>query len=157
MTTTAAAPRFRPLDADDRDVALALMRAYYAEDGHRFDPDLAAEALNQIAAGTAAARFWLIEQDAHAAGYLCITLGFSLEVGGGDFFLDEIYITPEARGGGLGHTALAFAEQQAAALGAHRICLEVERHNDRARALYERSGYRSHARHLMSKPLTPRR
>jgi len=147
------APAFRPLTAADESAALALMRAFNAEDGHAFDPDLAAAALQRITAGDAAARFWLIELDGAVAGYLCVTTGFSLEVGGGDFFLDELFVVPAARDAGVGRAALAFAETEAAALGARRLCLEVERANLRARALYERRGYRDHDRHLMSKRL----
>ena len=127
------------------------MRAYYAEDGHEFVPDLAAAALNEISAGNALARFWLICLNEDVVGYVCITLGFSLEVGGNDFFVDELFVVPEARGKGLGRAALDFVEGESRSLGARRLCLEVERHNAAARKIYSARDYHMHDRHLMSK------
>ena len=142
---------FRHLEAADCETVLRLMRAYYAEDGHEFVPGLAAAALNEISGGNALARFWLICLDKVIVGYVCVTLGFSLEVGGYDFFLDELFVIPESRGNGLGSAALDFVENESRSLGARRICLEVERHNAAARKIYSARDYHEHDRHLMSK------
>jgi len=139
------------MTAAERDVVFAMMRAYYAEDGHRFDAETAARALSQIVGGNALARLWLIQNAGKDVGYLCVTLGFSLEVGGGDFFLDEIYVRPEARRLGIGRAAIALAEQESRSLGARRLVLEVEKANPGARRLYESLGFVAHERHLMSK------
>lgn len=145
--------RFEPLTPRQQDQALALMRAYYVEDGHRFEPETAQRALDAILAGDAPAWFWLIALDGAVVGYLCLTGGFSLEVGAGDFFLDEIYVVPDVRSAGIGRAAVAFAEAEARAKGAARLCLEVQPENARAAALYVREGYESHGRPLMSKRL----
>ena len=142
---------FRDFTVEDRETALHLMRAYYSGDGHEFVHERAAGALDEIANGKALARLWLIQLDDSVVGYVCITLGFSLEVGGNDFFLDELFVVPEARGKGLGRAALDFIEAKSRELGARRICLEVERHNVAAREIYTARGYREHDRHLMSK------
>lgn len=148
-----SAAQFVALRASDRAQALAFMRAYYAEDGHDFRPDVAAAALDAILTGDVLAWFWHIEVDGAPVGYLCVTGGFSLEVGAGDFFLDEIYMVPGARGRGVGQAAIAFAEAEAKARGAARLCLEVQPANTRAAALYRRCGYESHDRPLLSKLL----
>lgn len=151
---TPAGIAFRAMAAADRVQVLAMMRDFYAEDGHNpFVAARAEQALAQILSGDALARLWLIVRDGRVVGYLCVTLGFSLEAGGGDFFLDELYLVPEARGAGIGRAALAFAEAESRALGAARLCLEVERANERARRLYEAHGFAAHDRHLLSKPL----
>lgn len=147
----AAEISFRTLTAADHEAALRLMRAYYAEDGHEFVHKRAAAALDEIAEGNALARFWLILSDEEVAGYVCITLGYSLEVGGADFFLDELFVVPEVRGKGLGRAALDFIEDRSRELGARRICLEVEHHNVKAREIYSARDYEAHDRHLMSK------
>ena len=142
---------FRHLEVADCETALRLMRAYYAEDEHEFVPERAAAALNEIATGNALARLWLIFLDEDIVGYVCIALGFSLEVGGNEFFLDELFVDPEARGKGLGRAALDFVEGESRKLGARRICLEVEHHNVTAREIYLARDYHEHDRHLMSK------
>jgi GNAT superfamily N-acetyltransferase len=85
--------------------------------------------------------------------YLVITFGFSLEFGGRDAFVDELYVADEARGQGLGTLALEVAEAACREAGIHALHLEVEHVNARARALYERTGYQAHDRHLMTKKL----
>ena len=111
----------------------------------------AASALDEIAKGKALARLWLIQEHDSVVGYVCMTLGYSLEVGGNDFFLDELFVVPKARGKGLGRAALDFVEDKSRELGARRICLEVELYNTSARKIYSARGYLEHDRHLMSK------
>lgn len=148
-----SAPDFVMLQPEDRLQALELMLAYYAEDGHEYRPAVADAALEAILDGAVPAWFWLIRFEDAVVGYVCLTGGFSLEVGAGDFFLDELYVAPQARGRGVGQTAIAFAEAEAKARGAARICLEVQPQNSRAAELYRRCGYENHGRPLMSKEL----
>ena len=144
---------FRPYGSADRATALELMQAFYAEDGHEFVESIATRGLAQLEQPDALARLWLMRRGDATVGYLCITLGFSLEVGGADFIIDELYVVPSARGAGFGRRALDFAESASRALGAGRLVLEVELANKRARRLYEERGYVAHQRDLMSKPL----
>jgi GNAT superfamily N-acetyltransferase len=50
-------------------------------------------------------------------GYLVVTLGYSLEYGGRDAFVDEVYIRSTHREKGIGTAALTFAEEQCRVLG----------------------------------------
>ena len=144
---------FDPYTGADRSELLNLMRAFCREDGHEFVATTAERGLVQLERSDALARLWLIRRSGEIIGYLCVTLGFSLEVGGADFIIDELFVVPAARGAGVGTCALDFAERESRALGAERILLEVEFANQRARQLYEARGYTAHERHLMSKPL----
>ena len=144
---------FRPYASADRDLVLDMMRAFYREDSHQFVAAVVRRGLEQLVVADAMARLWLICRQGDPIGYLCITFGFSLEVGGLDFILDELFVVPSARGAGAGQCTLDFAEDESRKLGAERLVLEVERANLRARKLYEGRGYTAHDRHLMSKPL----
>lgn len=150
------AASYARLQPADRDRILALIRAYATEDGQDFVPANATAAVDAILAGDPLGHIWLVQLDGACVGYVCVTRGFSLETGGGDYFLDEIYLVPEARGRGFGRATMAFAEAEARAMGAHRMCLEVEAHNRDAARLYDRLGYRGHARALKSKWLVER-
>ncbi len=145
---------FRVYSRAARNTVLDMMRAFYIEDGHDFAAAIAERGLGQLEAPDAWARLWLICRKGQTIGYLCITFGFSLEVGGLDFIIDELFVVPSARGAGVGRQALDFAESESRALGAKRLLLEVEQANMRARKLYESRGYAAHERHLMSKPLS---
>ncbi len=87
-------------------------------------------------------------------GYLVLTIGYSLERGGRDAFIDELYVRPQWRGLGLGTLAVATAEVAARRLGVRAVHLEVDTTNERARRLYERIGFAVRQRyHLMTKKI----
>ena len=79
-----------------------------------------------------------------------LSLGFSIEHGGRDGFIDDLYLVPAARGMGLGRALLAFAVGEAEKLGIRMLHLEVEPGNDRAHDLYRRNGFTESGRRLMS-------
>ncbi len=59
----------------------------------------------------------------------------------GGAWLDKLYLLPALHGQGHGQRMLRAAEQCAWQLGAHRLRLRVNRHNDTAIAAYRRAGY----------------
>ena len=142
----------QPVGPADRDRLAAFARAYHDYDGHDWAPRHEA-ALDQLCAGTPYARAFLLRVERRAAGYASLSYGFSIEVGGLDFFLDEFFLEAGQRGRGHGRRFLALMEAETRRLGGHRLCLEAELHNARAEKLYRASGYRPHERHLMSKEL----
>ena len=56
----------------------------------------------QAARGHPLARAWLIREGGRVVGYAVLGLGFGIEYGGADAFVDDLYLVPEARGRGLG-------------------------------------------------------
>jgi len=57
-----------------------------------------------------------VREDDQPIGYLILTLGYSVEYGGRDGFIDELYLVPAARGRGVGGKLLEFVLASAAAL-----------------------------------------
>ena len=80
---------------------------------------------------------------------LIITLGFSVEYGGRDGFIDDLYLVPAARGRGVGRKLIDFALAQARELGVGTLHLEVETGNDAATRLYRAAGFTETGRRLM--------
>ncbi len=74
------------------------------------------------------------------AGYGLIAKSFSNEVGGQVIWVEEIYLRPAFRSKGFGSAFFAFLEQRFP--DARRFRLEIEPDNVRAKALYQRKGYR---------------
>jgi ribosomal protein S18 acetylase RimI-like enzyme len=142
----------RPVGPGDLEVLTRLAEDFHAEDGHVLDEG-GRRALAAIAGGEPLARAWLLELEGRAAGYGVLTLGFSVEYGGRDGFIDDLYLSPEARGRGLGRQAMAALEGKARELGVRALHLEVGAENARALALYDRSGFRENGRRLMTKRL----
>jgi len=130
------------------------MRALYHEDGSTpLREDAAETALRGLLAAPDRGLVWVIEQAGEAAGYLVLTWGYSLEFHGRDAFIDELYLAPSYRGAGLGRQAVEWAEDACRAHGAGAVHLEVEIDNQRAHALYRRSGFAERGLRLMTKRL----
>lgn len=133
---------------------LRLMQEYYVYDHLDFDEEVALSALRELLSNKALGRIWVIRQDSVPIGYVVLTFGYSLEFGGRDAFLDELYIQESFRGQGIGAKALALVEAAARSTGIRALHLEVERENRRAQRFYLSRGFddREHFR-LMSKRL----
>lgn len=85
------------------------------------------------------------------AGYVVLTLGWSLEHRGRDAFVDELFVAPAHRGRGFAKRLLDVLEEACRGLGVNALHLEVERKNATARELYARRGYRDRDRLLLTK------
>lgn len=142
---------FRRAALDDLPALLALQAEFYAHEGYPWERVRAERVMRELLGEPLYGLLFAAVADSAIVGYLVVTFGFSLEFGGRDAFVDELYVEESARGRGLGTEALRVAEQACAEAGIHALLLEVEHVNPRARALYERSGYVAHDRHLMTK------
>lgn len=139
---------FDPVREGDADVLLHMVRAFRVEAGDPFDNNSAA-AVVAIARGEPLARAWIARDGGVAVGYVVITVGYSIEYGGRDGFIDDLYLVPEARGRGWGRRLLDFACSQARRLGIRTLHLEVEPDNDRATRIYRAAGFEETGRRLM--------
>lgn len=126
--------RARPAD---RNRLLPLIEAYCKADAHAFDRKRVESALLPLLRDDRQGMVWLIGEPAQ--GYAVVTWGYSLESGGRDALLDEIYVAPQ--GAGLGGRALDSIMAQLGALGIRRIFLETESANSRGRRFYARHGF----------------
>jgi ribosomal protein S18 acetylase RimI-like enzyme len=141
-----------PVGPGDRAALEPMVRAYYAEDGLAFDEARQGAALAAMLDGDPLCLAWLVRVADATVGYVVVTLGFSLESGGRDGVIDELFVAPSMRGRGIGAKVLALVEQEARARGLNRLYLEVG-HDNPAQGLYRRAGFVDHGRHLMSKYL----
>lgn len=76
------------------------------------------------------------ERDGVAVG-----VGGIRPVAGQGMEVKHLYVTPEARGSGLGRALLRELERRAVSLGAHRMVLDTNRDLDSANHLYRAEGY----------------
>ena len=81
------------------------------------------------------------------------SLGWSLEYGGRDAFIDEIFVSPSYRDRGLGRRALDAIAEACLELEVRALHLEVERDNVRASELYRKWGFEDSDRRLMTRRL----
>lgn len=135
---------------------LTFVQARASEDGtSAFVPGVVESALQQLIADPGLGEAWLIEHAGEPAGYIIVTWGFSLEFHGRDAFIDELYVAPSHRGRGIGQRAIEHASNRCGARGIGALHLEVDPENERALALYRRSGFQERGYRLMSRRLSP--
>ena len=121
LTSERFRPRVRvpgpgvPVGPAQESTLLELARAFHAEDGHPLT-DRGATAIGLIARGHPLGRAWLVRENGALVGYAVLGLGFGIEYGGADAFVDDLYLVPEARGRGLGEAVMARLEEEARAL-----------------------------------------
>ncbi|NEQ46222.1 MAG: GNAT family N-acetyltransferase [Leptolyngbya sp. SIOISBB] len=139
--------------ANDLPTLLALLQEFYALEELHFDPKQAPQTLLTFLENQHFGRLWLISVDAEVAGYVALTFGYSLEYGGVDAFVDEIYLRPAFRHQGVGTQTLMFVEAQSRELEVKALHLEVLADNEKAYDLYKRLGYQDRASRLLHKRL----
>lgn len=130
---------------------LPVLREFYEVEHLPWNEAALRRALATLVADATAGRLRLIERDGEIAGYFVLGFCFSLEFGGRYGLLDELFVLPAHRGGGLAKRALAEIEALCRAEGLDALRLEVNDDNAHARGIYERAGYAAHPRRLMTK------
>jgi GNAT superfamily N-acetyltransferase len=88
---------------------------------------------------------WVAEVDGRLCGYLLAVYMFSLEHGGLMAEIDEVYVSEQKRSMGVGALLVAQAERDLLTRGLVRLQLQLGVANNRARAFYERHGFRRRA------------
>ena len=74
-------------------------------------------------------------------GYVAACFSYSIEHGGRDVVIDELYIEAPERGMGVGAEILERLKEHMRAHSVVAIQLEVDRRNERAKTLYLQSGF----------------
>jgi GNAT superfamily N-acetyltransferase len=120
----------------DLETLLALAAEYCAADGHAFVESTARRGLEPMLGNDDRGTVWMIDE---TDGYAVATWSWSVEIGGFEVVLDELYV--RTRGQGKGSAALQVVIDDCRRRGAKRIFLETERPNESARRLYARHGF----------------
>lgn len=141
----------RRATADDEPELLLLCEEYCHADGHRFDRATVLGGLRPLLADDERGVVVVAEAGGTLDGYVVATWGWSIEIGGLEVVLDELYVRDQGRG--TGGRLIEAIEAECRARNALRIFLETERPNERARRLYARHGYVADDSIWMSKEL----
>ena len=142
---------FRPAQLADIDTLTPFIRELYGQDHIVFALPRVRHALSRLIDDPLFGRAWVIEHESDPVGYLLVTFGYSVEFGGRDAFVDELFVHASHRGRGIGSQALRVAEECCRELGIGALHLEVERDNAAAQRLYRAKGFVDHERYLMTR------
>jgi len=142
-------PQLQLAAVSDLEVLLELMRGYYRDDHLQFDAARQRAVMQRLLEEPQWGRVWLMRLPERIVGYVAVSFGFSLELGGNDAYIDEMYVVPEARGRGIARYALQQLNEPLAQQGIRAVHLEVDRHNEAAQRLYSALGYRTRDRYFL--------
>lgn len=145
-------------ERSDADKLLPLVAAFHAETGITLSEETREAAILPLLDGTPHGAAYLIGPRRAPVGYLVLSFGWSVEFGGIDGFLDEVYVRPAVRGRGMGGDAISALMASLRQSEIKALHLEVDREGG-ADALYGRLGFEARPRYgLMTwrSPLAPR-
>lgn len=134
---------------------IELVRAFYRIDRHPYEEIVVRAGLGPLLDDDKYGQVWVLPAAGDLVGYAVVCWSWSLESGGRDAILDEIYVGQRQLG--LGTELLNHAIKCAAEAGASRMYLETEEHNDRVRRFYARNGFVGDDSIWMSTDLAPAR
>jgi GNAT superfamily N-acetyltransferase len=141
LAMTTALQTLRRAGPDDLNQLVNMMAEFYSGSPYTLNPGRAAEAFTPLLADDRWGYVWFIRGDSQEVGYVVITLGYSMEYGGPSAIVDDFFIRPAFRGGGLGKAALAEVSSFCATRGVRAVHVETGHENPRALAVYRRVGF----------------
>jgi ribosomal protein S18 acetylase RimI-like enzyme len=133
----------------DLDRLIELHAEFCALDAHPFNPVRARAAFEPLLTGDRHGIAWIADRP---AAYAVLTWGWSIEAGGAEAVLDEIYVAE--RGVGVGSLLIEHVVADAERRGLARVFLETELHNERVRGFYTRHGFDADDSVWMSRTFT---
>jgi ribosomal protein S18 acetylase RimI-like enzyme len=145
-------------EATNEDVStlVEMMREFYAEAQYALDAEWAKSSFSTLLTDSSRGGIWIVYSDEAPAGYVVITYRFSMEFGGIDAFIDDLFVRSRYRRQGIGKAALAAAFDACDRRQILAVHVETSANNSPAVALYGRFGMRDRQRLLLTKKLTTR-
>ena len=134
---------------DDLPKLIKLVSAFHDEQQIVQDDDARAAGLAPLLEGSPYGVAYLIGPKSAPIGYIVVTFGWSVEFGGMDGFVDEIYVRPGVRGRGVATEVLLALPRALAGSGLKALHLEVDRADSATRRLYEKTGFQPRERYML--------
>ena len=137
--------RVRRLEVKDKAAWLALFKGYVSYYRTTVPDDVIEAVWTHFMAGTPDAHIGLVAVDEgdHPVGLAHILLHRSTWSTAPDCYLEDLYVSPSARGRGIGRALIAAVYREADSQGCRRTYWVTEETNDRARRLYDQVATKS--------------
>ncbi|MDC0737318.1 GNAT family N-acetyltransferase [Cognatishimia sp. SS12] len=121
---------------------MTLVSAFHAEMGLGTEETARERALLPLLEGSPYGAIYLMGPARAPIGYAALTFSWSIEFGGMDGFIDELYVRPGVRGRGVATNALAALRNMLKSAEVRAVHLEVARDNDAVQRLYGRAHFK---------------
>lgn len=134
---------------EDIDRLLPLVTAFHLEKGLQSTDEKRISGLTPLLEGSPHGAVYLIGPSRGPIGYIVVTFSWSIEYGGLDGFIDEIFIRSGVRGRGVGSEVIGALVAMLKSVGMKALHLEVDPKNESAIRLYKRSHFRPNEGHML--------
>jgi ribosomal protein S18 acetylase RimI-like enzyme len=133
-------------------VLVDLMAEFHAESNYPLDRAWAAQSFGALMQNADRGGAWIARRDAEPIGYVVMTVKHSMEFGGPDAFIEDLFVRPGARRQGVARALLDALFAECRLRGVLAVHVEVAHDNDATGALYAAFGMRSEDRmHLTTR------
>lgn len=136
-------------NTSDLEKLMPLVAAFHAHMGIEQSDEAREAALMPLLEGLPLGVAYLIGPRKAPVGYIVISFGYSVELGGIDAFIDEFYIREKVRSRGMGSEVLMTLLPALRDHGVKALHLEVDRTDERAQRLYKRAGFEPRAGYML--------
>jgi len=130
----------RPATLADVPALVGLMEEFYAEASFPLDHAWAAASFEALLQDPSRGAVWLLLDGGEVAGHVVLTIRFSMEQGGLDAFVDDLFVRSAHRRRGLGRAGLEALFAECRRRGVLAVHVEVGDTNAPAQALYASFG-----------------
>jgi GNAT superfamily N-acetyltransferase len=117
-----------------------LMIEFYREAGFALPRAVAERTFARLLAVPTQGQIWLLEADGRPAGFIVLTISFSMEYGGQRGLVDDFFVATEFRRQGLGSLALQVVKEECSRREISALLVEVGRDNESAIRICRRAG-----------------
>lgn len=136
-------------NAEDFPKLEPLVEAFHGEMQIPSDTDSRIAGLLPLLQGSPYGAAYMLGPRLAPVGYVVVTFGWSVEFGGMDAFVDEVYIRPAVRGRGMATEALIGLAKALENVDVCALHLEVDRSDEKAQKLYLRAGFQARDRYML--------
>ena len=120
---------------------LPLVAAFHLLEEISLSADIREKSVERLLSDGTLGEVWLIKRSERLIGYVVVCFSYSIEHGGREVVIDELYIEAPERGMGVGAEILGRLKEHMRAHSMVAIQLEVDQRNERAKTLYVQSGF----------------
>ena len=126
------------------------MGQFYAESSYALDADWAMASFERLLGDESRGAVWLARRETQATGYVVLTLKHSMEFGGVDAFIDDLFVQTSFRRQHVASALLSALFEHCRKIRAAAVHVEVGPDNAAARALYQAFGLSSQGHEFLT-------
>lgn len=128
---------------------IVFMKKYHMYDEIEMSDDERLSAIRPLLSSSAKGTVWLIRLKDKEIGYIAVCNCYSIEFRGIEVWIDEFFIDEQYRGRGYGNVVLDEVKNYLKNQGVAIVHLEVDESNEKAAALYKKSGFQFREKFVM--------